>query len=60
MTSRFRLATVEKVRELHPQGIFHIYPAGHGFNCSERSTFEPQSARLAFERSLAFLRSHVG
>ena len=54
------LATVEKVRELHPQGIFHIYPAGHGFSCSERSTFEPQSARLAFERSLAFLHSHVG
>lgn len=54
------LATVEKVRELHPQGIFHVYPAGHGFNCSERSTYEPQSARLAFERSLEFLRSHVG
>ncbi len=54
------LATVQKVRELHPEGIYYTYPAGHGFNCSERSSFEPQSAQLAFERSLEFLRSNVG
>jgi len=54
------LATVEKVRQLHPEGIYYTYPAGHGFNCSERSSFEPESARLAFERSLEFLRSNVG
>jgi carboxymethylenebutenolidase len=53
-------ATVEKVRQLHPEGIYYTYPAGHGFNCNERSSFEPQSARLAFERSLEFLRSNVG
>jgi carboxymethylenebutenolidase len=53
-------ATVEKVRHLHPEGIFYTYPAGHGFNCSERSSYEPQSAQLAFERSLEFLRRNVG
>src|SRR5262245_55620206 len=53
-------ATVEKVRQLHPEGIFYTYPAGHGFNCTERSSYEPESARLAFERSLEFLRSNVG
>ena len=53
-------ATVEKVRQLHPEGIFYTYPAGHGFNCSERSSFDAQSAQLAFERSLGFLRTNVG
>ena len=51
---------VEKVRQLLPGGLYYTYPAGHGFNCSERSSFEPESARLAFERSLEFLRSNVG
>jgi carboxymethylenebutenolidase len=54
------MATVEKVRELHPEGIFYIYPAGHGFNCNARASYEPESARLAFERSLEFLRTNVG
>jgi carboxymethylenebutenolidase len=53
-------ATVEKVRQLHPEGTFYTYPAGHGFNCSERSSFDAQSAQLAFERSLGFLRTNVG
>jgi carboxymethylenebutenolidase len=54
------MGTVEKVRELHPEGIFHTYPAGHGFNCNARASYEPESARLAFERSLEFLRTNVG
>src|SRR5262245_28672609 len=54
------MGTVEKVKELHPEGIFYIYPAGHGFNCNARSSYEPESARLAFERSLDFLRKNVG
>jgi len=54
------MGTVEKVKELHPEGIFYIYPAGHGFNCNARSSYEPESARLAFERSLEFLRENVG
>lgn len=53
-------ATVENVRQLHPEGTFYTYPAGHGFNCSERSSFDAQSAQLAFERSLGFLRTNVG
>ena len=52
--------TVEKVRQLHPDGIFYTYPAGHGFNCSGRASYEPESARLAFERSLEFLHTNVG
>jgi carboxymethylenebutenolidase len=54
------LAEVEKVRRAHPGGIYHLYPAGHGFNCSERADFHPESARLAFDRTIAFFRQHVG
>jgi len=39
----------------------HVYPgAGHGFNCDERGSYHAESARLARERSVAFLRKHLG
>ncbi len=51
---------VEKIRAAVPQGIFHLYPANHGFNCSDRADYDPPSARLAFERSSEFFRKHIG
>ncbi len=51
---------VDVVRKANPQGIFHLYPAGHGFNCSERQDFDQVSAQLAFERTIEFFRKHVG
>lgn len=54
------LADVERIRAAHPAGIFHVYPAGHGFNCPERAEFHPESARLAMERTLEFLAGHIG
>jgi carboxymethylenebutenolidase len=50
----------EKVQRLHPALPVHIYPAGHGFNCDERGSHHAPSARLARERTLAFLRTHLG
>jgi len=50
----------EKVRRLHPALPVHVYPAGHGFSCDERGSYEERSARLARERTLAFFRQHVG
>lgn len=39
----------------------HVYPgAGHGFNCDERGSYHAASAKLARERSIAFLRKHLG
>lgn len=53
--------TVEAIRAGRPDGVFHVYEeAGHGFNCDERHEYHPDSARLALERTLAFLRRHVG
>lgn len=51
---------VEKVRKAHPELPVHVYPAGHGFNCDQRAAYHAESARLARERTLAFLREHVG
>jgi carboxymethylenebutenolidase len=38
----------------------HFYAAGHGFNCDQRGSYDAASARLARDRTLAFLRQHLG
>jgi carboxymethylenebutenolidase len=52
-------ADVDKVRRAHPEITIHTYPAGHGFNCTERADFHDESARLARTRTLAFLAEHL-
>jgi carboxymethylenebutenolidase len=54
------LTDVDAIRKAYPQGIYHLYPAGHGFNCSERASFHAESAHLAFSRSVEFFRKHIG
>ena len=53
------LAGVEALRQAHPGITVHIYPAGHGFNCDQRGSYDAASATLARQRTLAFLREHV-
>jgi len=53
-------ADVERVKKAYPLGHYYLYPADHGFNCTERPAYEPASAKLALERSLDFLHRHVG
>ena len=50
---------IEKIRAADPTGEFHLYPADHGFNCEERGSYEPASARLALERTHAFLTAQM-
>jgi carboxymethylenebutenolidase len=54
------MSDVEKVRAAHPEIVLHVYPAGHGFNCDERGSYDAASAGTALERSLAFLKQHIG
>lgn len=54
------LTDVDKIRRAFPAGTYHLYPAGHGFNCSDRADFDAASARLAFERTVEFFRKHIG
>jgi carboxymethylenebutenolidase len=53
------LADVDRIRAADPGGIVHVYPAGHGFNCSERADYHAASAALALERTLAFLSERL-
>jgi len=50
---------IDKIKAAHPQGEFYLYPAGHGFNCDQRGSYDDKCASLARERSLAFLAKNV-
>jgi len=51
---------VEIIRQKRPDTDIHVYPAaGHGFNCDERSAFHEPSAKLAWQRTLDFLGTHM-
>jgi len=51
---------IAAIRSGFPAGIYHLYPAGHGFNCPVRPSYHPESAQLAWERTAQFLGQHVG
>jgi carboxymethylenebutenolidase len=50
----------DKIKAAQPKVPMHLYPAGHGFNCEQRASFHEPSARLARQRTIEFLRQHVG
>jgi carboxymethylenebutenolidase len=54
------LSAVDEIRTAYPRGIYHLYPAGHGFNCTDRPSFDAQSAKLAFDCSVEFFRQNIG
>ena len=54
------LDEVEAVRKAHPEVSIYLYPAGHGFKCDARASYDATSAALARERTLEFFRAHVG
>ena len=54
------MSDVEKVKKAYPMGHYYVYPAEHGFNCTDRASYDAASAALALERSLDFFHRHVG
>ena len=52
-------AMVEKHRELMPQMDTYVYPADHGFNCDARGSYDAPSAKLAWDRTLAFFEKNL-
>jgi carboxymethylenebutenolidase len=42
-----------------PTDIFRYDEAEHGFNCDERPSFHPESAKLAWGRTLEWLGAHL-
>ena len=53
-------AGVRELMKTHPDAQIFIYDADHGFNCDQRAAYEPAAAKLARERTIDFLRRHVG
>ena len=51
---------VKKVHRAHPEVEIHWYEAGHGFNCDARASYNAEAAALARDRSLRFLKEHLG
>jgi carboxymethylenebutenolidase len=49
-----------KIAAAHPEVPIYLYDADHGFNCDMRGSYDAESAKLARERSLAFLKEHLG
>jgi carboxymethylenebutenolidase len=55
------MSDVEIIKQKRPDCDIHIYHhAGHGFSCDERASYDQASAKLAMERTLAWLRKHLG
>lgn len=54
------MSDVEEVRRKRPDVEIYTYPAGHGFNCDHRASFDADASRIAGERTLAFLDRHMG
>jgi len=54
------LRDVETIRAKRPDVEVFVYDgAQHGFGCDERGSFDPASAELARQRSLAFFEKHL-
>lgn len=50
---------VKAVASRYPDLDVLVYDAGHGFNCDVRASYDPDSARLANQRTLEFLGRHL-
>ena len=59
--SHIGMDQVDAVRNAHPEVEVFLYQgAQHGFSCDQRGSFNPEAAKLAGERTLAFLNMHLG
>jgi len=54
------LAEVERIRAAYPDAPLYTYDgAGHGFNCEQRDSYNPQAAALARSRTLEFFARYI-
>jgi len=52
---------IEQLRAAYPQGIYHVYPAGHAFANDDRPDhYDAAATALARSRTNAFLAQHIG
>ena len=48
-TRAIPLTDVETIRAKRPESEIHVYPAGHGFHCDERASYDAASAAIAWQ-----------
>jgi carboxymethylenebutenolidase len=57
------LDAVEQVKarfDGRPNTALHVYPgAGHGFNCTDRASYDQRASALALGRTMTFLAEHL-
>jgi carboxymethylenebutenolidase len=54
------MADIQKIMSAYPDADVHVYKgAGHGFSCDERVSYSAVDARVAFDRSIEFLREQT-
>jgi carboxymethylenebutenolidase len=50
---------IARHREMLPDADIHVWPAGHGFNCDQRSDYNATVAVQALQRTLSFFERHL-
>jgi carboxymethylenebutenolidase len=50
---------IQKHRAAQPQAEFHVWPAGHGFNCDQRKDYDADSAANALAVTLGFFEREL-
>jgi carboxymethylenebutenolidase len=54
------MSDVEMIKKKRTDCEIFVYPnAQHGFHCDERGSYNAEAAKLAWQRSMAFLTKHV-
>jgi carboxymethylenebutenolidase len=53
------LSDVQKIIDRYEAIPVHVYPAGHGFNCDQRGSYDKPSAELALTRTLEFFHQNL-
>ena len=53
------LPDVDKIRAAQSSVPVHVYAADHGFNCNHRGSYNEESSKLAYARTLAHFAEHL-
>lgn len=53
------ISDVAMFRAQRPDVSAYAYPAGHGFNCDERESYDAESSQKALERTLSWIFQYV-
>jgi carboxymethylenebutenolidase len=54
------MSTVDDIKKKRPDCEIYVYQgADHGFHCDERGSYNAESCKLAWGRTMEFLEKHM-